>query len=109
MLENLSVQEIVSHIISKQITTEDVIEHYLNRIKKFNGSLNAIVSLKDEEIIRNEAKHLQQNNEGPEKLLFGLPMAIKDLIDVEGLPTTYGLTAYKAVSYTHLRAHETGA
>ena len=95
MLENLSVQEIVSHIISKQITTEEVIEHYLNRIKKFNGSLNAIVSLKDEEIIRNEAKHLQQNNEGPEKLLFGLPMAIKDLIDVEGLPTTYGLTAYK--------------
>ena len=95
MLEKLSAQEIVSHIISKQITAEEVIEHYLNRIKKFNGSLNAIVSLKDEEIIRNEAKHLQQNNEGPEKLLFGLPMAIKDLIDVEGLPTTYGLTAYK--------------
>lgn len=68
MLENLSVQEIVSHIISKQITTEEVIEHYLNRIKKFNGSLNAIVSLKDEEIIRNEAKHLQHNNERPEKL-----------------------------------------
>ena len=54
MLENLSVQEIVSHIISKQITTEDVIEHYLNRIKKFNGSLSAIVSLKDEEIISND-------------------------------------------------------
>ncbi|MBC8227722.1 MAG: hypothetical protein H8E74_11435, partial [Gammaproteobacteria bacterium] len=72
MLEKLSAQEIVSRIISKQITAEEVIEHYLNRIKKFNGSLNAIVSLKDEEIIRNEAKHLQHNNEGPEKLLFGL-------------------------------------
>jgi len=95
MLEKLSAEEIVSHIISKQITAEEVIEHYLNRINRFNDSLNAIVSLKDEEIIRDEAKRLKQNNKDSDKLLFGLPMAIKDLTDVEGLPTTYGLTEYR--------------
>ena len=95
MLEKLSAEEIVSHIISKQITAEEVIEHYLNRINRFNDSLNAIVSVKDEEIIRDEAKRLKQNNKDSDKLLFGLPMAIKDLTDVEGLPTTYGLTEYR--------------
>ena len=60
MLENLSVQDIVSNILSKKINAEEVTEYYLNRIKKLNPVLNAIVSLKDEEIIREEAKNKQE-------------------------------------------------
>ena len=91
----LSVQETVAHIISKQISVEEVIEHYLNRIKILNPYLNAIVSLKDEDKIKDEIKHLKQNNQETDKLLFGLPMAIKDLTDVAGIPTTFGLSKYK--------------
>ena len=29
------------------------------------------------------------------KSLFGIPLAVKDLIDVKGLPTTYGVPKYK--------------
>ena len=94
MLESLSVQDIVSNILSKKIKAEEVTEYYLNRIKKLNPALNAIVSLKDEDLIRNEVKYLKQNNEDTKSLLFGLPMAIKDLTDAEGLPTTYGLKNY---------------
>ena len=57
MLENLSVQNIVSNILSKKINAEEVTEYYLNRIKKLNPVLNAIVSLKDEDLIRDEVKH----------------------------------------------------
>jgi len=95
MLENLSVQEIVSRITSKQINTKEVSEYYLNRIQKLNPMLNAIVSLKDEEKIKDEAKDLKLNTIEGEKLLFGLPMAIKDLTDAVGLPTTFGLRKYK--------------
>ncbi|MBT7472363.1 MAG: amidase [Candidatus Marinimicrobia bacterium] len=95
MLENLSADEIVSHIHSKQITPEEVVTHYLNRIKKFNPSLKAIVSLKEEEMIIKETKHLAHTDSNKEKLLFGLPLAIKDLFNVKGLPTTYGLSSYK--------------
>ena len=47
MLENLSADKIVSNIIEKKISTEEVIDYYLQRIKKYNPVINAIVSLKD--------------------------------------------------------------
>jgi len=97
MLEDLSAEKIVSQILLKQITVEEVVTHFLERINKFNDSLKAIVSLKDEKIIREEAKNkkLQKLNEYQEKLLFGLPLAVKDLFDVKGLPTSYGLPEFK--------------
>ena len=61
MLENLSVQEIVSHILSKKISPEEVADYYLNRIRKLNPVLNAIVSLKDEDLIKDEVKHIIKN------------------------------------------------
>ena len=90
-------KKIVSQILLKQITVEEVVTHFLERINKFNDSLKAIVSLKDEKIIREEAKNkkLQKLNEYQEKLLFGLPLAVKDLFDVKGLPTSYGLPEFK--------------
>ena len=54
-LKDLPVERIVSHIISNEITVEEVVEYYLERINKFNHSLNAIVSLKNEEKIKVEA------------------------------------------------------
>ena len=65
MLEDLSAEKIVSQILLKQITVEEVVTHFLERINKFNDSLKAIVSLKDEKIIREEAKNkkLQKLNE----------------------------------------------
>ena len=95
MLENLSVQEIVSHILSKKISPEEVADYYLNRIRKLNPVLNAIVSLKDEDLIKDEVKHIKQKDKDVKALLFGLPLAIKDLTDAEGLPTTYGLKKFK--------------
>ena len=97
-LKDLPVERIVSRIISKEITVDEVVEYYLERINKFNHSLNAIVSLRNEEEIREEArnKKLHKTKEGKEMLLFGLPLAVKDLVDVKGLPTSYGLPELKS-------------
>ena len=51
MLENKSVKEIISLVNKKKISVKEVVSFYLDRIKKFNSSLNAIVSIKDEEEI----------------------------------------------------------
>jgi len=94
MLENKSVKEIISNIHSKKIKVKEVVQYYLNRIKKYNPSLNAIVSKKNDEEIINQAD--QYDLKGfDKKPLSGLPLAPKDLLDVNGFPTTYGFPSYK--------------
>ena len=44
MLENKSVKEIISLIKTKEASIKEVVIFYLERIKKYNPSLNAIVS-----------------------------------------------------------------
>ena len=97
MLENLSADKIVSNIIEKKISAEEVTDYYLQRIKKYNPVINAIVSLKDEEEIKAEAKEkdFTKNSDNKLKLLYGLPLAVKDLFDVKGIPTTYGIKEFK--------------
>jgi amidase len=47
MFENKSISEIISLIQSKQVLVKEVVEFYLQRIKKYNPTLNAIVLLKE--------------------------------------------------------------
>ena len=94
MLENKSVKEIISLIKKKEVSVREIVSFYFERIKKFNPSLNAIVSIKDEEEIIKEAE-IKDKNFDENKLLFGLPLASKDLLDVVGFPTTYGFPGYK--------------
>ena len=94
MLENKKIQEIINHIHKKELSIKEVVQHYLNRIKKINPSLNAIILQKDEEKIISEAEEKDKLKD-KSKPLFGLPIAIKDLSDVIGIETTYGFPGYK--------------
>ena len=94
MLENLSVEEIQNNIKSREISIKEVIEYYLDRIEKINPDLNAIVLQKDRELIIKEAIK-KDNAKELDKPLNGLPLAIKDLTDVEGFKTTYGFPGSK--------------
>ena len=38
---------------------------------------------------------LKDNSKDKKKPLFGLPLACKDLFDVEGLPSTYGYIRFQ--------------
>ena len=94
MLENKSILEIISLIQSKDVLVKEVVEFYLQRIKKYNPLLNAIVLLKEDEKILDEvnSKDKEVNKSKP---LFGLPLACKDLFDIEGIPSTYGFPNFK--------------
>ena len=56
MLENFSVHQIISKIKKREIKIVEVLNFYLDRIKKFNPKLNAIISHIDETKITEEAK-----------------------------------------------------
>ena len=94
MFENKTVKELIFLIKKREISIKELNKYYLDKINILNPKLNAIVSLKDENKILSEAeKKDEQKDES--SMLFGLPIAIKDLSDVRGLPTTYGYKGTK--------------
>src|SRR5699024_7177443 len=93
-----SASKIVSDIKDKKISVEEVMKEHLKRIKNTNDKINAIVSLKEESKVLDEARkadtYLAKNdkNIGP---LFGLPIAIKDTHNAKDYVTTKGFQLYK--------------
>lgn len=78
----------VAALAARQVSAEEVMRATLARIETRNPAVNAIVSLRDAEVLLAEARAADANPaRGP---LHGLPMAIKDLANVAGLPTSMG-------------------
>ncbi len=93
---NQDISSIQSHISKGKFNYEDLVKFYLYRIYKFEMDkdlyLNSIISLNPE--IINEAKELDRNN-NPDNLLYGIPILVKDNINVEGMVTSAGASVFK--------------
>ena len=68
-----------------EVSSVEVVTAHLDRIDEFNPTINAIVSMRDREEILADAS--AADDRGPSGRLHGLPVAVKDLQDVAGLPT----------------------
>ncbi len=73
-----------------------LVQSCLDRIDALNPALNAFVALRREEALE-EAVVLQRAIVAGKRLgpLAGLPVGVKDLEDVTGLPTTYGSLPFR--------------
>ncbi len=88
----LSAAEQAAAIARGRLTAETLMEATLDRIGAVNGAVNAIVSLRASEDLLAEARAADcATPAGP---LHGLPIAIKDLANVRGLPTSMGSPAF---------------
>ena len=86
-----SATELAGMIQAKEISALELLEHYLERVERFNPDLNAVIVL-DVERARARAKEADAalaRGEvwGP---LHGVPMTIKESYNIAGLPTTNG-------------------
>ena len=75
------------------ITSEELINIYLERIKKYNDQYNALTTINENAI--NEAKELdkERQNGNIKSSIHGIPIIVKDNIDVLGTATTAGSKA----------------
>jgi len=86
-----TVSELTSAIRSGKITSIELLNLYLDRIQRYNNEINAVIAL-DVDAARERAteadKALAQGQDwGP---LHGLPMTVKDVFEVVGMPATSG-------------------
>lgn len=75
------------------ITSEQLINIYLERIKEYNNQYNALITINENAI--NEAKELdkERQNGNIKSSIHGIPIIVKDNIDVLGTATTAGSKA----------------
>ena len=88
-----SAKRLAADIKGKKIGCVELLELYLARVQKYDGALNAIV-VRDFDRARTRARTLDRAR-GARGPLHGVPMTIKESYDVAGLPTTWGVPAYK--------------
>jgi amidase len=83
--------KIVEDIRDGGISSLEMLELYVDRIERYNPKLNAIVA-HDLERARDKAKAADEAIANGDKTgpLHGLPITIKDTIEVEGMPCTSG-------------------
>lgn len=80
----------------KIISCEELTAYYLERIEKYNTPYNCFITLCDDaiEVAKQRDEALSKGeNDG---LLFGIPVVVKDNIDIKGLYTTNGHTLDKS-------------
>jgi amidase len=75
-------------IAAGELSVKELMQATLARIEAVNGRANAIVSLRPSDELLAEAEAM--DNAAISGPLHGLPVAIKDLADVAGLPTSEG-------------------
>ncbi|HLV49595.1 MAG TPA: amidase [Erysipelothrix sp.] len=86
----MSIQEIQAEVDKGMITYETITKIYLDRIEAYASEYDAMISINDKAIEQARAMDVIYKQSGRPGDLFGIPILVKDNIDVAGMPTTAG-------------------
>ncbi len=81
----MTLAQLVSELHAGDLTPTEAVESSLSRIEALNPKLNAFISVQADEA-RSRARDLEAASD--RGLLWGVPLAVKDVIDVAGVKTT---------------------
>jgi len=98
-LEDLAfwtVRDLGELIREHKVTSTELTEMYLDRLRKFGPELECVITLTEEMALaaakRADEEIAAGNYRGP---LHGIPYGAKDLLAVQGYPTTWGAEPYR--------------
>lgn len=113
-LLDLPIEKLSQLLRQGNVTSADLVKEAFANIEKFNRSVNAAISLVDEEAALASAKEVDTKLKKSTSLLAGIPYVMKDAYVTKGVRTTAGSTVldnflppYSAT--VHTRLNDAGA
>jgi Asp-tRNA(Asn)/Glu-tRNA(Gln) amidotransferase A subunit family amidase len=87
-------RKLAAAVGERRVSAEELVRESLSRIERANPTLNAVISVREE--ARAEARAVDERVGAGEDpgALAGIPVLIKDMEDVAGVPTTFGSLAF---------------
>jgi amidase len=93
-LTHSTTAQIVDLLERKEISSREITQLMLDRIDRLNPSLNAVVELRAEQALAEAAAADEAIAHGSRRPLLGVPMTVKEALNVAGLHTTWGNPAF---------------
>jgi Asp-tRNA(Asn)/Glu-tRNA(Gln) amidotransferase A subunit family amidase len=91
-----SIPQLASLIKNRKITSLELTEFFIDRIKKYDSVLQSTITITEELALKQAKKMDKELAEGKYRgILHGIPYGVKDLMAVEGYKTTWGAEPFK--------------
>lgn len=94
-ITEMNIYEIQEAVDDGYLDYETIMKIYLERIESYNDKYNAVLYVNKDALEQAKKADEEYEKNGRTSMLFGLPILVKDNIDVKGMPTTAGTTALK--------------
>ncbi|MEW6332035.1 MAG: amidase [Pseudomonadota bacterium] len=94
-LQLLGVKDALRGLAEGRFTCEDLVRDCLLQIARLDPKIEAWVWLKSEAALERAREADRRRQAGKSGALTGIPVAVKDIIDVQGLPTRMGSAAFE--------------
>jgi amidase len=96
-----SATEMLAALRAKRLSAVELLDFHVKRIERLDPPLNAIVERDFERARRDAAAADARRARGEDAPLLGLPMTLKESINVRGLRTTAGMSHWKDFRSEH--------
>jgi len=94
------IADLAQLIKSRQVTSTELTRMYLDRLHRYNRTLNFVVTFTDDLALQQAAQADHEVAAGKYRgPLHGIPWGCKDIIAVPGYPTQWGSAAYKGQQF----------
>lgn len=87
-MHNATLTELSAALKNRKISSKELTEHFLARIKKYDPSLNSFITVTAEHALQQAEQADEQRKKGTAGPLTGIPIAHKDIFCTNGIKTS---------------------